>query len=230
MKTILYTVLLSYLFSVSIMSCTPEGYVKFQTFNEYELKGERTENIKLPYVFVKENKDTICVIKSNNRKEVMKYINKGKFWFYQESEKPQKYCCDIAISKRFIIKDTIFLYSYLPMPGTVSGITGEGIVIQTKKENTVIDNQKIIFDNENDLYEKIRDIVFVYKDSIPMCNKDKIFPKGCFQTYIKVFKDNGLLYLYDSKETSKLMYIYQLNSMGEFDLENSVMSPVPQHL
>jgi hypothetical protein len=70
------------------------------------------------------------------------------------------------------------------------------------------------------LYKTIRNITSDYEDSIPYYEKGQVFPNGYYQTYIKVFKDN-LLYLYDSKNRNKPVYVYKLNNLGEFDFKNA---------
>ena len=42
------------------------GYVKYQTFDEYKLMGIGHSDIRDPYVLVKKEADTIFVIKSND--------------------------------------------------------------------------------------------------------------------------------------------------------------------
>jgi hypothetical protein len=144
--------------AIALSSCQVDnmkGYVKYQTFNEYKLEGVNSSHIKNPYVFVKKELDTVFVIKSNDRRSVMTYINKGEYWFYQEPEEIQKGFIDKVLSKsiwkifshpkgvdktlskKFITNDTIFIFSYLIMPGTDRGITDAGIIIETPETETI---------------------------------------------------------------------------------------------
>lgn len=225
------------LFVLNIASCQVSinnDYHKFQTFNEYGLRGEGETNIKYPCAFVKMNQDTISVIKSNNKNVIMKYINKGEYWYYQTEKKDELYGRSSSI--RFITKDTVFIYSYMPMPGAISGTTGEGIIIVTKYGKTVIHNYKIIFNSEDELYKKIRNVASNYTSTMPYYDRDKFlsngFPDKYYQTFIKVLKGN-ILYLYDNQSDNRLGCIYsayKLNSLGEFDLENAkdIMAEVPK--
>ncbi|MFT4072955.1 MAG: hypothetical protein QM654_13650 [Dysgonamonadaceae bacterium] len=231
MKTI-YLYILSFL-TVNAVSCrfgTPGGYTKFQTFNEYKLKGEGRENVKSPCVFVKESKDTIWVIKSNSRNVIMMYINKGEYWYHQT----EKELYGRASYKTYIVNDTLFVYDYMPMPGAVSGTTAEGVIIETKSKMTIIENYKIFYNDENDLYKKIREAASNYKDSMPCYDHDRFMkgelPEKFYCTYDKVFKGN-LYYMYRNQETKPYTCTYsirELNSLGEFDLENAKDVAIPK--
>ena len=208
-----------------------KGYVKYQTFDEYRLEGVGNSNIRKPYVLVKKELDTISVIKSNDRGNIIKYINMGEFWFYQEPEENSQQggiLYKMALTKgivkdtykKFIANDTIFIFAYFPTLSQQITSHGNGIIIKTKEENTVICNYKIIFDNNDNLYKNIRNIVSNYKDILPYAEKGKIFPNGYYKTSIKVFKDT-FLHLYDSKDTNEPTNVYKLNSLGEFDFKNA---------
>jgi hypothetical protein len=130
--------------ATGLLSCktNTKGYVKYQTFDEYKLEGVGNFNIQHPYVLVKKEIDTIFVIKSNDKRNIIKYINKGEFWFYQETEKPQKGCCHKALLKKFITNDTIFIFSYFQAS---LRITTSTIIIERKEDKIVIGNDEIIF-------------------------------------------------------------------------------------
>lgn len=215
-----YSIILLLLFISFSQMKDNKGYIKYQTFDEYKLIGVGTFNIKEPYVLVKKELDTIFVIKSNDRNNILTYVNKGKFWYYQPKEQQKIHNDSIigvitTISEKFIINDTIFVFSYFPT------LTYSKITIHTKKGKTVIEGCKIIFDNEENVYEKIRDIASNYKDSISYREGDLRPDNGWYETFNKVFKSN-LLYLYDSRDKRKPAYIYKLNSLGEFDIKNAV--------
>ena len=219
MKLILSTVVLACF--TALLSCESrmKGYVKYQTFDEYTLEGISKSNIKYPYVLVKKTSDTIFVIKSNDRINVMKYVNKGDFWFYHETEKRKGRMIKVPF-KKFIIKDTIFSFNYTT---TLKGvIQSYAIGISTKEKRIQINNCKIIFDNEYNVYKKIRNVLSDYNEgNIPYCDDEGIkCPNGCHTTDTKVFKDD-LLYLYDCNGTKNFVSIYKLNRLGEFDMENA---------
>ncbi len=234
MKIIFLCFILLFILNIASCQIISDDYQKFQTFNEYELRGEGETNIEYPCAFVKVNKDTISVIKSNRRNLIMKYINKGEYWYYQTEKKEELYGRDSH--KIFILKDTLFIYCYMPMPGAISGTTGELVVIETKYRKTLIYNNKIVFNSEDELYKKIRKIASNYTDTMPYYDRNKFlsngFPDKFYQTFTKVLKGN-ILYLYDNQSGNNLGCIngaYKLNSLGEFDLENAknIMAEVPK--
>ncbi|MCL2131017.1 MAG: hypothetical protein FWH36_00960 [Lentimicrobiaceae bacterium] len=194
---VVVTVLILLLFTSFQMKDNKE-YVKYQTFDEYKLKGVGRFNIKEPYVLVKKELDTIFVIKSNDRSNVLKYINKGEFWYHQVPEEPQDDGITKSISKKFITNDTMFVFNHFPMPWS----TFTTIVIETKKEVTVIEGCEILFDNEENVFKKIQNIASNYKNSLSYRDeKDGRPDNGWYQTFIKVYKGKQL-YLYDVKDSN----------------------------
>jgi len=194
-----------------------KGYVKYQTFDEHKLKGVGRFNIKEPYVLVKKELDTIFVIKSNDRgNNVLRYINKGKFWYYQEPDEPQDGCMEKSISKKIITNDTVFVFSHFPMTWSEHA-TIITIIIDTKKEITIIKGCEILFDNEENVFKKIQNIASIYEDSLSYRNffkeiqneedsDEEVYrpENGWYQTFIKVYKGKKL-YLYDSKDGMQIM-------------------------
>lgn len=65
-------------------------YKKFQTFNEFNLRGEGKIRNK-PFVYVKELEDTIIVRVSNDKNRAIRYINMNEVWqSYQEFDMQKK--------------------------------------------------------------------------------------------------------------------------------------------
>ena len=192
-----------------------KDYVKYQTFDEHKLKGVGRFNIKEPYVLVKKRLDTIFVIKSNDRNNILKYINKGKFWYHQVPQEPQDECACMRnfISKKFITNDTVFVFSHFPD----TWLKHATIIIDTKKEITIIEDYPIRFDNEENVFKKIQNIASTYKDSLSYHNffkeiqneedsdEEEYRPdNGWYQTFIKVYKGKKLWYFYDSRDEGKV--------------------------
>ena len=178
-----------------------DGYVKYQTFDEQKLKGVGRFNIKEPYVLVKKELDTIFVIKSNDRRNnVLKYINKGEFWYHQvPQEQPQGERIVKPLIKIFITNDTIFVLYHSP----IAGSTFTSIIIETKKETTLIEGYPILFDNEENVFKQIQNIASTYKDSLSYRNDEECRPdNGWYETRIKVYKGKKLWYFYDSRDGS----------------------------
>lgn len=117
MKTFIYLFILSlFLFSFTVS----DGYKKYQTFDEYQLKGVffDSKSIREPYVLVKEDEDSVWVRISNHLdKEPVKYVDKGRYWYYLMKWEDQaelyraRIClCDtdrVNVKEKFVFNDTI---------------------------------------------------------------------------------------------------------------------------
>ena len=67
-----------------LVSCQPHmdgSFCPFQTFNEFEMKELGADNVCEPYLFIRRTTDTIMIVRSDQRKDTMVYLNKGDFWY-----------------------------------------------------------------------------------------------------------------------------------------------------
>ncbi|MDR1792047.1 MAG: hypothetical protein LBR36_01185 [Bacteroidales bacterium] len=76
------------------------------------MAGIETKKIKRPYVLVKEENDTIFVKKSNDKRKVIKYVNKGDYWYTKLQIKEGLHSLN-EFCEKFICKDTVIEYLYL---------------------------------------------------------------------------------------------------------------------
>ena len=120
MKTII-TLALGVFFICYGCNDIPEGYQKFQTFNEYSLKGIGLSNYHLrkPYIAAKFGKEkiTVLIFEKNGEVRQIEYFNKGNYWYtkYKLQLKFDPNCrCDTtpAFFEKYIYKDTIMLYHH----------------------------------------------------------------------------------------------------------------------
>lgn len=229
MKTIniLYLLLLVI---TSIMSCQMsnfKGYDKYQTFNEFDLKGVNSPKLQSPFIFLKRESDTIFVIKSNKKDEIIEYVNKGEYWYrsFKIEEKPtieerflgRQYKIDrTPIScEKFIFNDTIIEYTYFIEESNKR--SNSSIYVKTKDSilNLVIQDDDI--KNINNPYNEIINFVRAYKKLFPYNDNQTYQPRFYYLFEKQIIGDT--LYLYETKEIDKkLQYSIRLNSMGEFDL------------
>lgn len=201
----------------------PDGYTKYQTFNEYTLKGVSANNdkIKSPYVFVKEEADTISIIVSSQKENVIKYINKGDYWYNLRIEKIdyQPDCkCDTTplYYEKFIYNDTILLYNCRIKDGIQYS---HSLILETENNYTYIsppDNMEI---KGEFIFANLKKLAKNYKNLIPYYSRGPEHQPCFYESFTKVFKENKL-YLYENKGTDELVClkdVRQLNSLGEFD-------------
>lgn len=214
----------SYLVLVFLLiSCqnTSKEFIRHQTFDEYKLKGINTHSgIKSPYVFIKTGLDTITVIKSNDKKRTKQYLKRKDYW-YTETEKD---VYNKVSEKKFIFNDTLLYYSYLPMPGSRSGTTGECVILETKEKRIIVFNNPIIYNSEFELFNSLKEAISTYKNLL--LENDTLTEyhlKNKYRILTKKFKDNNLyLYNYIGKDLDhELFDAYRMNSLEEYDLENA---------
>ncbi|MBB4044376.1 hypothetical protein [Bacteroides reticulotermitis] len=130
----------------------PNGYVKYQTFNEYILKGVpgNIDNLNSPYVLVKEDIDTIFVIRSSCEDKVLEYVNMRDFWYSMQTFEEFDEHIDIY-SEIFISNGTILTCNY-----NRERKDGKeyNIIIENEKEKIVIWHMKMAYSNKKELYAK----------------------------------------------------------------------------
>lgn len=201
----------------------PNGYVKYQTFNEYILKGVpgNSDNLKSPYVLVKEDIDTIFVIRSSCEDKVLESVNMRDFWYSMQTFEEFDEHIDIY-SEIFISNGTILTCNY-----NRERKDGKeyNIIIENEKEKIVIWHMKMAYSNKKELYAKLLWLASRYKDEIPLFSRDEFlkapdrYPTCYYNSYIKIFKGDKL-YVFDNRGANGgvcLSDVFQLNSLREFD-------------
>lgn len=200
---------------------TPNGFTKYQTFNEYALIGvsNNTEPSKSPYVFVRENIDTISVIISDQMNNVINYVNKGDYWYNIKKEQLEYTpdCkCDTTPQyfTTYIYRDTLFIYNYF-MDNNKKRLNN--LTIETKKNILRFNLREDVKISTQDEFNVSRDIAKSYLENFPYYAKGH---QPCYyQSFTKVLKGDTL-YLYETNDISQSPYLKDirlLNSLGEFD-------------
>ncbi len=186
-----------------------DGYVKYQTFNEYKLRGEGTKNIVSPYVYVKKTKNTISVIRSNRMKEVIEYVNKGDHWYrYIEiKHEPHKKNCKCLIyteiREQFVFNDTVVEYSYTFENHDKKRERGNEYIYIRTSDREIHVPVYLKIKNTKDPYKSVKYIVDNYKKVLKPYTSRCYLPKRYYSLYRKEIK-NGVFYKYeiaDGKET-----------------------------
>lgn len=200
----------------------PNGYVKFQTFDEYTLKGvsSSTEKIKSPFVYIRQVEDTISVIESKENKEYQ-YTRNKDYWycFYKkEHETELNYKCDSTplYIEKFIFNDTILTLTYYKEG---ENIFNERLTIATKDKLVHISFN--ISNKTDSLFNEIKELADTYLTVIPYYKRGLEYQSSYYIPYTKKIKKNYLyLYRNDDKDSIQCLYdIFSLNSLGEFDFE-----------
>ena len=67
-----------------LVGCQPHADVSFhpfQTFDEFRMEEIITDSVLEPYLLIQRTKDTIKIVRSDQKNDTMVYINKGKYWY-----------------------------------------------------------------------------------------------------------------------------------------------------
>ncbi len=207
------------------ISCKRElpGYQKYQTFDEYSLKGITDGDIYPPYVYVKKGKDTICVLKSDNLENNIKYVNMGDYWysFLKIEDKPNLFsrlfykCWDLpVVYEKFIFNDTIMMYKY--MLNEDLKIIDSDIIVKTYKYNLYIsvpDSSISDISDKDNLFRKMKNIVINYKKYIPKITSNH--ETSFYRLYEKVINQHSYT-LYDNES---IVAEKKMENLGEFGLD-----------
>lgn len=199
-------------------------YRRFQTFNEYRMKGVGTA-MKKPYVLVRNVGDSIIHVRiSNDIDSIICYKKKKDYWFnYISYDLWKKYD---SVSKngesvwgegpaqeffRFITPDAIIEYS-------IAYFEGDGIATiykWTRKDLIAFFVDGFIDDMPRktipELYREIKGKV----DSISngsYKNAINPYPKRQFSIFRKTTKKNNIIY----RTTDGIMWVFKLNSLEEY--------------
>jgi len=199
-----------------------KGYVRYQTFDEYKLKGAGHSNIREPYVLVKKERDTIFVIKSNDKGKTIKYINKGKYWYSESIIKVKEppvgslWLLDMSptVYEKFIYNNIIVEYKY--WLNNELERYGSYIYIHTKKKciELVIQNSDIT--NYDDPFNEIKELVINYKTVFSLYSPD-YHQSRCYYIYEKQIEGNIFSVYEIVGENKRFISSKKMNSLGEFD-------------
>lgn len=226
MRRLKITIIVSFLL---FLGCNrlPKGYIKYQTFDEYKLKGVRYGNaeIKEPFVGVKVEKDSISVLicESFKKQILLKYINYGDYWFnlkkIQEPYYPElKLDTTPHYTERFIYNDTIMEYGYDLKQGTKK--IGEELDFKTKKNIISLVSSDGFPVDKSDKFYQLKRILINYKVDFKSY-EPSIYQKRYYDILLKTLvKDT--LFIYDgvttkSWKSGSLRDVLKLNSLGEFN-------------
>jgi hypothetical protein len=201
-----------------------KGYRIYQTFNEYKLQGIGTTNIKFPYVYVRDEKNAIYVIKSNEN-QIIKYLNKGNYWYSHwkieidcNSNWKDKSIQSWKVCERYIFNDSILDYIYYLDKDKESKEISRSVLsvfVRTGKKDMLLAPVFKIKNIDNP-FSELKFFVENYKNTYTPDSYIN-YRKSMF---IEVEKEisSDTLYNYSKKgDRTKIQYI-KLNSMGEYDI------------
>lgn len=193
-------------------------FVRYQTFDEYKMEGITNKRIRRPCVFIKWESDTIFVIKSNDKDNVIKYINCGSYWHAVIQIKEPCSCMgmDKRICEKFIYNDTVVEYEYILKPNNKR--SAQTIAVNTKDKCLFLSLKSNEIDNKIAPFDEIMEIINKYKNNSysypPMC------PPEIFEKQIE--KNIFSVYLIKEGER-KLIKSRKINHLGEFNNRGSLV-------
>jgi hypothetical protein len=216
----------------------PEGYKKYQTFDEYSLQGvTKEEHIQEPFVYIKEKRDSIYVLLSNQGKidpvvgvnrgyKPLLYINKGDYWYNISMEK-QEYIpdcrCDTSATNyfvKFIYGDTILTYHYFIAQNKIYEGDGSSLDVDTKDASIHIllaDDKRGYLNGLENGFERLRKIAHNYEKIYPRKNIISDEYQPTYYEYYSKILSNDTLFLYKDNGISRYLYqIWKLSSLGVF--------------
>ncbi|MDR3652964.1 MAG: hypothetical protein P4L34_08345 [Paludibacter sp.] len=224
----MYKVKITIIFSICLFTCCtqiPQGYVKYQSFDIFALKGYGTGQLKEPYVAVKNGKDTISVLiyEKLKKKILIEYINYGDYWynFRKEQLKYDPKCeCDTAphYIESFIYNDTIMEYSYYLKDGIEK--SNELLKFSTIKNEIWLLSSTGFHVSTSDKFHQLKLLLVDYKTNFKNY-EPSLYQKQYYHSYSKLLK-NDTLYVRENvgNKTNKfgnLVDVRKLNSLGMFD-------------
>jgi len=208
----------------------PEGYVKYQSFDEFTLKGYGTGQLKEPYVAVKNGKDTISVLICEKLKKqiLIEYINYGDYWYKLKKEQLKydpKCECDTTphYIESFIYNDTIMEYSYY-LKDSIEKSNELLKFSTTKNEIWLILNTDFHL-YTSDKFHQLKLLLINYKTNFKNY-EPSLYQKQYYHNYSKLLK-NDTLFVRENvgNKTTKfgsLVDVRKLNSLGLFDQDKGV--------
>jgi len=204
----------------------PKGYIKYQTFDEFSLKGINFKDsiIKEPFVGVKEENKVISVIICERFKKriLLKYYEKGDYWYNLRKEQLPyfpgvKNDTTPHYIERFLYNDTIMEYSYYLKNGKTKFL--EELNFETRKNIIELSDSAGFQVYEKDRFQQLKRFIVNY--TLNYTPYEPEFQKRCYQYYCK-YRNKDTLFISDivgNKISKPGSYqdIRKLNSLGEFD-------------
>lgn len=206
----------------------PSGYSKYETFDEYSLKGlNKNSFLQKPYVAVKDMGDSISVIvfPEHDDTQHFTYYNKGSHWYSlditQISPSLYETCnCDTTPSykEKYIYNDSIIEYSYYK----------DGLGVRTfESVHLITKSQKVIFSadsfciNQDDKFNDLRRMCSNYIYDFPL-ESEKSYQEQYSYIFNRVIKGDTLFeYLYKEEEKDKVIKLgdlYKVSIMSRLGL------------
>lgn len=66
------------------VGCQPQtdiSFLPFQSFDEFGMTEVVTDSVLEPYLLIQRTKDTIKIVRSDQKTDTMVYLNKGEYWY-----------------------------------------------------------------------------------------------------------------------------------------------------
>ncbi len=220
------------LFIAFLISCQNEldGYKKFQTFNEYTLKGEG-EPTDTPFVFVKNLGSKIFVIKSNKLDDIIEYQKiDTNLWFSMKSFDMHKMKPKYKFNQtefgyprtyyRLFLGDTIIEY-LKQMWGADIPTTTNLLFIKTPHTCTEIGIDSICYQNIKELACKMLSLShnYTHLNNLQLVD-NKIWyykMKGWYISFDCIKNDSIVKYI-AKRKNDNVCYNYHINSLHEYAL------------
>ena len=182
------------------------------------MEGIANKRIKRPCVFIKRESDTIFVIKSNDKDNVIKYINRGSYWHAVIQIKEPCSCMgmDKRICEKFIYNDTVVEYEYILKVNNERHALR--IAVNTKDKCVILHLKSNEMEEKFATFDEIMEIINKYKNNSysypPLC------PPEIFEKHI----ENNIFSVYLINEEDKnFIKSKKLNHLGEFDNKGSLV-------
>jgi hypothetical protein len=218
MRSFLYSI--SLLLLISCDSFLSKEYKRYQTFDEYRLKGISFNDHSIHYacVFIKERKDSIIVVPSIDKSRKITYLRCGDYWYcfehqHVEAEPNIKSEAYDRYFYKYIFNDTLMVCSYDIIDGKQSTIE---IDVETKYSNINI------YTNETFslVFNKLKYIARNYKSIYSQYWFEPNFHNNSYYiAYNKEIKGNKIYYYLQSPSGKKRdPEIYDLGDLGEFSI------------
>lgn len=199
----------------SVKSLLLDGFQTFQTFNEYNMKGEG-EVVDTPFVYVKSTNNEIIIVPSNNIEAKVTYIYhvNDNYWL----SGPEFWSSEDFDVYRYFFNDTIAEYRVLKCSNC--GEISSNLFVKTKYSCVDIRLEG----NENsqaiNSIDRIQDICRNYRKSRANLAaidefQDIESTEPGYLFYNRISKGDSLVYQCDAIK-SRLKVSFALNSLGEW--------------
>lgn len=204
----------------------PDGYTKYQTFDEYTLSGIKPNGtLKSPFVAIKYTSDSVSVLVYDQNKIIERHLyqKRSSYWFSIKREqinpKLAEDCkCDTTprFTEKYIYNDTIIEYAYHAT--STDKKSPDFLSVYTPNNNIYISPEEFNI-YENIKFEQFKNAVKNYNIKYPYF-KPGTNQKSFYQIESKIFKGDTLfIYEKNGNPNYKIGCLRSaaiLNSLGEF--------------